>query len=174
MPLTEADLSQMDPDVRALVEHYGFERLLVEGTFYASTWAAQRRVEEGGPAGTAMIGLYTARPQSVSLFHRLAYDEVWHFYSGDPLRLFLLHPDGGSQEVVLGADWQHGQLVQFVIPAGVWQAGELLPGGRWALYGCTMAPGFTPDIFEAGRLADLLPRYPERAEDIHRLCVAEA
>lgn len=163
----------MDPEVRALVKHYGFERLPVEGTLYTSTWAAARAVEEGGPVGTAMIGLYTAQPLSVSLFHRLKYDEVWHFYGGDPFRLILLHPDGGSQEVVLGAGWQHGQRIQFVIPAGVWQAGELLPGGRWALYGCTMAPGFTPAIFEAGRLADLLARYPERAEDIHRLSVPE-
>ena len=56
-----------------------------------------------------------------------------------------------------------------MIPAGVWQAGELVPGGAWALFGCTMAPGFTAASFEGGTVADLLASYPEREEDIRRL-----
>jgi predicted cupin superfamily sugar epimerase len=67
-------------------------------------------------------------PPSRSLFHRLAYDEIWHFYAGDPLRLVLLHPDGSDEEVVLG-DAVEGHAVQHVIPAGTWQAGETVPGG---------------------------------------------
>jgi predicted cupin superfamily sugar epimerase len=65
-----------------------------------------------------------------------------------------------------------GQLVQFVIAAGVWQAGELAPGGTWALFGCTMAPGFTDACFEGGRAADLVRQYPQRADDIERLGLA--
>src|SRR5581483_3535748 len=107
-------------------------------------------------------------PPSRSLFHRLAHDEVWHFYAGDPLRLVLLHPDGSDEEVVLGGD-PAAHRRQFVVPAGSWQAGEVVPGGRWALFGCTMAPGFTPGCFEGGRGADLLASHPARADDIERL-----
>ena len=65
---------------------------------------ARRRPRPGGPAGTAGVGLFCDDPPSRSLFHRLAFDEVWHFYAGDPLRLVLLHPDGSDEEVVLGGD----------------------------------------------------------------------
>jgi predicted cupin superfamily sugar epimerase len=81
----------------------------------------------------------------------------------------LLHPDGSSADVIMGTDVLAGQLVQYVIPAGVWQAGELVAGGRWALFGCTMAPGFTGTCFEGGRIGELLANYPDRAGDIRRL-----
>ena len=132
--------------------------LPVEGTLFAETYRSD--------AGTAGVGLFCEDPSSRSLFHRLTFDEVWHFYEGDPLRLVLLHPDGSDEEVILGHD-----VVQHVVPAGVWQAGEVVPGGAWAFYGCTVAPPFTFDCFEAGEVAELLLAYPQRAADIERLAV---
>jgi uncharacterized protein len=155
-----------------LIERFGMERLPVEGTLFVSTHRSDAATPGGEPAGTAILGLYLDDPPSRSLFHRLAHDEVWHFYAGDPIRLVLLHPDGGSEDVVLGGDVVAGGRVQHVIRAGTWQAGELLPGGAWALFGCTMAPGFTAAAFEGGRASELLARYPERAEDIRRLGIA--
>jgi predicted cupin superfamily sugar epimerase len=135
--------------------------LPVEGTFFAETYRSA--------SSSAGVGLFSADPPSRSLFHRLTFDEVWHFYAGDPLRLVLLHPDGTDSDVIMGGDAPGGRCVQFVVPAGVWQAGEVVPGGRWALYGCTMAPGFTAGCFEGGRMADLLRTHPGRAADIERL-----
>ena len=159
----------MDATVQALVDHFGMTPLPVEATWFVSTWRSAADLPEGGPVGTAMIGLYAADPPSRSLFHRLTFDETWHFYGGDPLRLVLLHPDGTTAEVTMGPDPLAGQHVQYVIPAGTWQAGELVPGGRWALFGCTLAPGFTGTCFEGGRADDLLAAYPDRADDIRRL-----
>lgn len=156
-----------------LIERFGMERLPVEGTFFASTYRSAAAAPDGGPAGTAIVGLYLDDPPSCSLFHRLAHDEVWHFYAGDPIRLVLLHPDGGSEEVLLGGDVLAGARVQHVIAAGTWQAGELAPGGAWALFGCTMAPGFTGAAFEGGTVGALLARYPERADDVRRLGIAD-
>lgn len=147
--------------------------LPVEGTFFVSTYRSPTDTADGGPVGTAMLGLYCADPPSRSLFHRLTYDETWHFYGGDPLRLELLHPDGTSTDVVLGSDVLAGQQVQHVVPAGVWQAGELVEGGSWALFGCTMAPGFTGTCFEGGHICDLLECYPDRAAVIARLGVPD-
>lgn len=163
----------MDPIVAALVAHYAMTPLPVEGTWFVSTWRSADDLPGGGPVGTAMIGLYAADPPSRSLFHRLSFDETWHFYGGDPLRLVLLHPDGRDEEVVMGGDPLAGRHVQYVIPAGTWQAGELVAGGRWALFGCTLAPGFTGTCFEGGRSAELLAAYPGRAADIARLAVQD-
>ncbi len=122
--------------------------------------------------GTAIVALYSDEPPSISRFHRLPVDEVWHFYAGDPLRLILLYPDGSSRDVVMGNEPLKGHEVQFVIPAGVWQAGHMLEGGKYSLFGCTMAPGFTDDMFEGGTLEQLLPSYPSRANDITRFACA--
>lgn len=163
----------MDATAQQLVATLGMTPLPVEATFFVSTYRSTAETESGGPVGTAMLGLYSNDPPSRSLFHRLAFDEVWHFYGGDPIRLVLLDPGGSSAEVIMGSDVLGGQLVQYVIPAGVWQAGELVAGGGWALFGCTMAPGFTGTCFEGGRVSDLLAGYPDRDSDIRRLGIPD-
>ena len=157
----------MRPEVKALIDHYHFTPLPAEGTLFLSTYRSATELDSGKPNGTAIVAMYTDDPPSHSLFHRLPVDEVWHFYSGDPMRLILLYPAGSTRDVIMGSDPLQGQLVQFVIPAGVWQAGHMLEGGRYSLFGCTMAPGFTDDMFEGGTL-ELLGSYPERAADIRR------
>ena len=159
----------MHPEVKALIDHYHLEPLPVEGTLFLSTYRSAREFGEGKPFGTAMIGLYCEEPQSRTLFHRLPADEIWHFYGGDPLRLILLYPDGSSRNVIMGANPFAGQLVQFVVPAGVWQAGHIVKDGKYSLFGCTLAPGFTGDMFEGGTRKRLLAEYPDRAEDINQL-----
>jgi predicted cupin superfamily sugar epimerase/uncharacterized protein (DUF952 family) len=169
--LAQFDGAPVDAQTMAMLRHYRFERLPVEGTLYRSTWRCGMDHATGVPAGTAMIGLYAASPASVSCFHRLTFDEVWHAYTGDAFTLFLLHPDGHTDTVRMGSNLHAGEVVQFVVPAGVWQAGCLVPGGRFALFGCTMAPGFTGGCFEAGHAASLRAQYPAMAEQIERLAV---
>ena len=61
--------------------------------------------------------------------------------------------------------------LQYLIPAGVWQAAELAPGGAWSLYGVTMSPGFVPACFEGAAASTLLETHPARAADIERLAI---
>jgi predicted cupin superfamily sugar epimerase len=159
----------MLPELTALIGHYKLQRLPVEGTLFVSTYRSAQEFGNGKPYGTAMIGLYSNDPRSTSIFHRLPIDEIWHFYGGDPLRLVLLYPDGSSNDVIMGGEALKDQQVQFVVPAGVWQAGHTVEGGRYSLFGCTMAPGFTGDIFEGGIREELLRLYPGRAIDIQNL-----
>ena len=161
----------MDPTVAALIAHYGLTSLPVEGTLFASTYRSHGDAADGAPLGTAMIGLYCTEPHSASSFHALPSDEIWHFYGGDPLRLVLLHPDGSSEDVILGTDFAAGQRVQFVVPALTWQAGQVLAGGAYSLFGCTMAPGFTSAGFNGADTPTLLAAYPTRAADILEFAV---
>ena len=163
----------MHPEVKILIDHYRFERLPVEGTLFTSTYRSAERYPDGQHISTAMIGMYCDEPRSVSLFHKVNGDEVWHFYGGDPLRLVLLYPDGTSKDVIMGAYPVQGQAAQFVVPAGVWQAGHMVAGGRYSLFGCTMAPGFTGEMFTGGTRAELLTAYPDRETDIELLSCEE-
>ncbi len=166
--LARFDGQSIHADTVAMLRHYRFDRLPVEGTLYRSTWRSTHDDARGTPAGTAMIGMYANSPESISCLHRLTHEEVWHAYAGDPFTLHLLHADGRYETVVMGTDPHAGQVVQYVVPAGVWQAGGLVPGGRYALFGCTMAPGFTGDCFEAGVATELLAAYPAQASLIQR------
>jgi predicted cupin superfamily sugar epimerase len=159
----------MLPELKSIIEHYKLQPLPAEGTLFTSTYRSSEELEGGKPYGTAIIALYCNEPYSGSLFHKLPVDEIWHFYGGDPMRLVLLYPDGSTRDVIMGNEPLKGQLVQFVIPAGVWQAGHCLEGGRYSLFGCTMAPGFTDDMYEGGTREALMKLYPGRAEDINRL-----
>jgi predicted cupin superfamily sugar epimerase len=158
----------MQPEVQALIDHYHFAPLPVEGSLFLSTYRSATEFDGGKPFGTAMIGMFCSEPPSHSLFHRLPADEIWHFYSGNPLRLILLQPDGSSRDVIMGSEPLKGQLVQFVIPAGVWQAAHMAEGGIYSLFGCTMAPGFTGEMFEGGTRDALARQYPNRLADIER------
>src|ERR1700690_3757853 len=156
----------MFQEIKALIELYKLKPLPAESTLFTSTYRSKQEFENGKPYGTAIIALYCNEPYSVSLFHKLPVDEIWPFYSGDPLRLVLLYPDGSGEDVIMGSDPLKGQHVQFVIPAGVWQAGHMVDGGKYSLFGCTMAPGFTDYMFEGGTREYLMNIYPEKANDI--------
>ncbi len=161
----------MRPTTKQVIEHFEMTTLPVESTYFVKTYRSKTSRPDGSPDGSAIIALYSDEPRSCSLFHRLKYEEVWHFYAGDPIRLVLLYPDKTSKEVILGNDFSKGQLVQFTVPANVWQAGEIVKGGEWGLFGCTMSPGFTGEIFEGGHYSDLIHDFPDREEDLKKLAV---
>jgi predicted cupin superfamily sugar epimerase/uncharacterized protein (DUF952 family) len=164
--------SPIAAQVLALLKQHRFNRLPVEGTLYRQTWQSTECTAEGTPLGTAMIGLFCQQPESLSRFHKLTYDEVWHHYQGDALELHLIHPDGLEQQVILGQAIGLGELTQFVVPAGVWQAGRVVAGGSYALYGCTMAPGFHIECFQAATATELCRLFPRAKEIITQLAIA--
>lgn len=169
--MNHTSLEHIPADIQAIIDHYQFEQLPVEGTLYKSTYRSSREFEDGSPMGTAIIGMYCEAPLSVSCFHRLQHDEIWHFYGGDPLILYLLHDDGRSEEIIMGNEPLKGHFVQYKVPAHVWQAGCLKPSGRYALFGCTMAPGFTGACFEGAIAENLIASHPDRADIIRKLSV---
>ena len=148
----------MHPEVKSLIEHYHLQPLPIEGTLFASTYRSTQEYEGGKPVGTAMIGMYCDDPYSVSLFHKLKYDEVWHFYAGGSLTVHVL----GETSIELSAG-----NPQAVVPAGRWFGATV--AGEYALVGCTVAPGFDFQDFEMGDRAALLREFPGQREIIERL-----
>jgi len=88
-------------------------------------------------------------------------DEIFHFYTGDPVEMLLLEPGGPGRLVVLGPHLDAGHHPQVVVPGGQWQGSRLLPGGVAALLGTTMAPGFDAGDYEAGDPDALARAWPE-------------
>ncbi len=104
-----------------------------------------------------------------SALHRIASDELWHFYSGDPLTIQVITTDGVHQRLLLGPDFAKEERFQQLVPRGAWFGAEIEPPGAYTLVGCTVAPGFDFRDFQLGSQADLLAGYPAHGELIRRL-----
>ncbi|MEO5375021.1 MAG: cupin domain-containing protein [Alphaproteobacteria bacterium] len=128
----------------------------------------------GGRRALATAIYYLLRPGTISHLHRLASDEIFHFYIGDPIEMLNLHPDGSGCRLVIGTDLAAGMRPQVVVPAGVWQGARLVPGGRFALLGCTVSPGFEYADYTHGDRDALTAAYPVFRTEIADLTVPGA
>lgn len=149
--------------------------LEMEGGFFRETYRSRwmipgehlpERMLGQRSIGTAIYYLIT--PESYSTLHRLPGSEIFHFYLGDPVKMLQLHPDGKTAMVTLGQDIAAGQEPQVVVRGNVWQGLRLVEGGRWALLGTTMSPGFDYADYETGKREELAAQYPTAAEEIGR------
>ena len=163
--------------VEALRRILGLVPHPVESGYFTETYRSAEHLPASGlpsrygaarAAGTAIYYLLT--PGTFSAMHRLASDEIFHFYLGDPVEMLQLAPDGGGRVVLLGTDLAAGMRPQILVPAGVWQGTKLIAGGRFALLGTTVSPGFDVADFELGRRETLAAAYPAFRERIAALC----
>ncbi|PKL24406.1 MAG: cupin [Spirochaetae bacterium HGW-Spirochaetae-3] len=158
-----------DTEATAIAAALGLEPLPGEGGFYRRTWTSAATLADGRPAGSAIVFMETDAPDGFSALHRLSGDEVYHFYAGDPVELSIIAPGGRVSTVILGPDPLAGQSPQAVAPADSFQGSRLVPGGRWALLGTTMAPAYDDGCFYLPSRAELTGLYPASAELIERL-----
>ena len=123
-----------------------------EGGWFRRTWTALHPVETAGgtrPAATCIH--YLLLPEEHSAWHVVTSDELWLWHGPGAVELSLGGSGGApadAEVLVLGPD--AGQVVQALVPAGVWQAARPV-GADEVLMSCFVSPGFS---FEDWRLAD--------------------
>ena len=163
-------------DADDIIKLLRLEPLDREGGFYRETYRSREKIPRSVlPSfyrsdkhfGTAIYYLVT--PDTFSALHRVHGDEVFHFYLGDPVIMLQLYPEDGGRKIVLGNDITRGQNLQYTVPGGVWQGLCLMEGGRFALLGTTMVPGFDYEDFELGNNEQLTKLFPSYVEMIKRL-----
>src|SRR3954447_26327407 len=54
--------------------------------------------------------------EEFSAFHRIASDEMWHFYAGCPLTVHMIDRGGQLTEIRLGPTSERGEVFQAVVP----------------------------------------------------------
>lgn len=165
-------------EVRRLL---ALEPLEPEGGWFAEVYRSRTTLAPeqlpagyGGPRSLATAIYYLLEARTISAMHRLRSDELFHFYLGDPVEMLRLVPGTPGDVVRLGADLAAGERPQALVPGGSWQGARLAPGGRFALLGTTVSPGFEPADFELGRRAPLVAAWPHHRERIEALTAPPA
>ena len=110
--------------------------------------------------------------KEVSTFHKLKSDEIWHFYDGGSVKIYVINVDGNLEEKILGNNLNNNETLQTVIKKNCWFGAELIDKSSFCLVGCTVAPGFDFHDFEAGKRLRLLEQFPEFSHIILRLTKA--
>lgn len=147
-----------------------------EGGYFAETYRASEQVTsehlparfKGARAFSTAI-YFLLESHHFSALHRIQADEVWHFYTGGPLDIFVITPDGQLTVIPLGNNPANGEVFQAVVPAGCWFGSRPAAGTTFSLVGCTVAPGFDFADFELASRHELLAEFPQHREVIEQL-----
>ncbi|HEV7380908.1 MAG TPA: cupin domain-containing protein [Dyadobacter sp.] len=149
-----------------------------EGGFYAETYRSKEEIAaEGLPqrfgsgSRSFSTGIYFLLEQGqFSAFHRIKSDEMWHFYAGAALEIFVLDGYTGKLNVIrFGSEPENGETFQAVVPAGSWFASRPAAQSHYSLVGCTVSPGFDFTDFEMADRNSLVAEFPQYAALIAEL-----
>ncbi len=111
-----------------------------EGGFYRETW--RDAPADAGARGVATAILFLLAAGTESALHRVDAVEFWLWQAGAPLALAV----GDAPPIRLGPSLGTGEVLQGVVPHGVWQSARTL--GAWTLVSCVVAPAFRFEGFE--------------------------
>lgn len=157
-------------NAKRLIEILSLKPLSFEGGFFRETYRSPETLETPfGRRNLSTAIYYLLSEGEKSRLHRLRSDEVFHFYFGDTVEMFLFHEDGTSARKLLGPSADKGEEPHIVVPRGCWQGAKLKAGGKFALMGTTVSPGFDERDFETGIRGELVAAFPGNEETINLL-----
>jgi uncharacterized protein len=125
---------------------------------------------DGRPLDSALY--FLVAPGSPVRLHRIRNEQLYHYYLGDPLEVFMLHADGSSERVVVGRDIRGGERLQLRIPGNTFHTARVIGGGQWFLGGSTEWPGVVPADVEIGNVDELAGSYPAVAADLRAIAAS--
>jgi len=140
-----------------------------EGGYYRQTWVSdfvldgsniQSHYGEKKNAGTAIYFLLVDSYDGFSALHTLPTTEIYHFYLGDPVQLSLFYENGSVKNIIMGQDILSNEFPQYTVSPLVIQGSALVSGGKWALLGTTIAPGYSENDFNLVSRTEMLKKYP--------------
>ncbi|WP_298165637.1 cupin domain-containing protein [Novosphingobium sp.] len=164
----------MPPAARAIIDHYHMQNIPHEGPWFLQTFksddviegALAERYKGKRWAYTAIYAVFTR--SDFSAMHRLATDELWHFYGGSPAQILLLYPDGHGETRIWGSNVLKGEEPQIMVPRGTWMGARPIgdPQTAYSFGANTLSPGFEYADYEPGYRDELTALYPKFAAEI--------
>jgi uncharacterized protein len=148
----------------------GFVRLTYQSALSIAPGGLSAPFADGRPLGSALYFMVT--PSAPVRLHRIRNDQLYHYYLGDPLEVFLLNADGSSERVIVGPDLRAGERVQLLIPGNTFHTARVLGRRRWFLGASTEWPGVLPADVEIGNLDALAAKYSSVSADLRAIAAS--
>jgi hypothetical protein len=150
----------------------------VEGGAFRETYRSKLKIEQRnlppdfkGNRYISTAIYFLLKTEQFSAMHKIASDELWHFYAGAPLYIYELNAAGELITHILGNDLEAGQSFQVLIPAGSWFGSRCQTPGAFSLAGCTVAPGFDFEDFELANKQFMKDNFPAHAQLWDEMCI---
>ncbi|MBT4491678.1 MAG: cupin domain-containing protein [Gammaproteobacteria bacterium] len=167
----------MPLEAQKIVDFYGMSRIPHEGPWFLQTHLSDDRVAGDiakrypGPRSLYSSIVAVMTRTDFSEMHRLATDEMWHFYGGMASEILLLYPNGEGDLRVFGGSVLEGQEPQLLVPRGTWMGARPIGGEAetYTFFGNTLSPGFEYEDYQAGDRDELVGSYPNFEEKIREL-----
>ena len=122
-----------------------------EGGYYKETFRSEKSFQFEGFEGERSISTsiyFLLEKGQTSALHRIKSDEIWYFHDGQTLEIIELDSNGNETITRLGKDLLNGEVLQHVVPAGIWFGARLAAHSVFCLVGCQVSPGFDFKDFE--------------------------
>lgn len=162
---TESELIKKKLSLIELPGEGGFYRETYRSEFLTTHTSARQNKTEGSSGNTrsavSLIYYLLDGMGNFSAFHRLKSDEIWHFYRGSPVTIYVIDNKGDLTKIRLGNDISHGHQCHVIIRAGLWFGAKVDDSTSYALIGCTVSPGFDYKDFELGTRIELIRMFPQ-------------
>lgn len=147
-----------------------------EGGYYSEVYRSEELIEKGhlpnrytGQRSFSTLIYFLLDGDDFSAFHRVNSDEIWHFYAGTSLTLYILKDDGILEKIVLSNNPEDNGSYFALIKKGIWFAAKINRANSFTFVGCTVAPGFDFEDFELASRMELIKQFPQNKEIITQL-----
>ncbi|OGT44441.1 MAG: hypothetical protein A3F13_04900 [Gammaproteobacteria bacterium RIFCSPHIGHO2_12_FULL_40_19] len=112
---------------------------------------------------------YLLEKNDYSAWHRLNSDELWHFYKGSPLSIYVIDKCGTLSSHLLGDPLITSNAnFQVCIKAGNYFAAKNTDKSSYSFVSCTVSPGFEYTDFELADKNELIDNFPQHESTIKR------
>ena len=164
----------MDPKVKFYIDKLGLQKH-PEGGYYKEIYRSDEIILKENLPGrydgnrNFLTSIYFLLEEgSISLFHKIKSDEIWHFYDGSAIKIYTLKNDGELSVDFLGKNLDDGEMFQVIIEKGNWFCAEVVNKKSFVLAGCMVAPGFDFDDFKLAERNELIKNFPVHKKLIER------
>jgi len=163
----------MHPKAKSYIQKLGLQKHF-EGGFFKEVYRSAelilpahlpKRYKSSRNFSTSIY--FFLEGKQFSSFHILKSDELWHFYDGSSVLLYIINQKGELTVKKLGRGKDCD--LQLAIEKRNWFAAELEDKKSFALFGCTVSPGFEFADFELGKRLELIKKFPHHKTLITRL-----
>ncbi len=162
----------MHAETKYIIDKLNLIKLVNEGGYYRETYRSDQHIQvsscddevikdcfyhytklenkSSNIRSVSTLIYYLLDGEQFSAFHKVRYDEIWHFYKGSSVSLFVLTDSKKILNIQIGNDLQNNESIQCIIKGNTWFGAEINDKSLYSLIGCSVSPGFNLNDFELG------------------------